>query len=377
MKLSPRFTVSLNLAGRSGRLIFGRSDSELTLSLAQFYVGPQGAPGPAGEGVPAGGTAGQVLAKASSDDFDTAWVDPAIGGGTGTAGPMGPSGLSAYEVALDTGFIGSETDWLASLVGPQGPQGLQGPAGPKGDPGDQGPQGIPGPAGSIGATGPAGPGLPLGGTTGQVPVKASDSDLDIVWADQSGGGGGGLDATRFSEWTDLVLASDFSTASTVPLDVTGMSFIPEANKRYFVEALLLVRTNVTTGGVRPGLRFPPSGVQDGWAAGSVSTTLTTNTLMNAVAGNGVLALLAPGGHQTADETYPCSLSAVFSTGSDVSGSFFLAFGSENGSTVCTLKAGSVLRFRTQIAPGTKTYPVTVGTTPPASPSIGDLWVDTN
>lgn len=192
-----------------------------------------------------------------------------------------------------------------------------------------------------------------------------------------GGGGGSVDATLMSEWTDIILASDFSTTSTVPLDVTGMSFIPAANKRYFVEALLLVRTNVTTGGVRPGLRFPPSGVQDGWASGSVSTTLTANAVMNAVAGNGITAVLSPSGHQTADETYPCSLSAVFSTGSDVSGSLSLILCSENGTTTSTLKAGSVLRYRTQIAPGTKTYPVTVGTTPPASPSIGDLWVDTN
>ena len=31
-------------------------------------------------GIPAGGSAGQILAKASSEDFDTQWVDPASGG---------------------------------------------------------------------------------------------------------------------------------------------------------------------------------------------------------------------------------------------------------------------------------------------------------
>lgn len=36
-------------------------------------TGPQGDPGP---GVPAGGTTGQVLAKASDDDYDTEWVTP-------------------------------------------------------------------------------------------------------------------------------------------------------------------------------------------------------------------------------------------------------------------------------------------------------------
>jgi hypothetical protein len=33
-------------------------------------------------GVPAGGSAGQVLAKASADDYDTVWVTPTGGGGT-------------------------------------------------------------------------------------------------------------------------------------------------------------------------------------------------------------------------------------------------------------------------------------------------------
>lgn len=37
--------------------------------------GPQGETGPAGVGVPEGGTAGQVLAKASGSDYDFAWKD--------------------------------------------------------------------------------------------------------------------------------------------------------------------------------------------------------------------------------------------------------------------------------------------------------------
>lgn len=51
-------------------------------------VGPEGPEGPAGAdgadgvGVPEGGTAGQVLAKASDDDYDTEWVTPQAGGGT-------------------------------------------------------------------------------------------------------------------------------------------------------------------------------------------------------------------------------------------------------------------------------------------------------
>lgn len=44
--------------------------------------GEDGQPGAAGQGVPTGGTAGQVLAKASGTDYDTEWVDQSGGGGT-------------------------------------------------------------------------------------------------------------------------------------------------------------------------------------------------------------------------------------------------------------------------------------------------------
>lgn len=40
-------------------------------------------PGPAGPGVPAGGTTGQILAKKSDSDFDTYWIIAPTGGGTG------------------------------------------------------------------------------------------------------------------------------------------------------------------------------------------------------------------------------------------------------------------------------------------------------
>ncbi|ORV02488.1 hypothetical protein AWB94_00685 [Mycolicibacterium canariasense] len=53
----------------------------------------------------------------------------------------GPEGDSAYEVAVANGFVGTEAEWLASLVGPQGEQGEQG---------IQGEQGVQGPPGADG-----------------------------------------------------------------------------------------------------------------------------------------------------------------------------------------------------------------------------------
>lgn len=46
--------------------------------------GPAGPPGQDGEGVVPGGTTGQVLSKASDDDYDTEWVDQSGGGGGGS-----------------------------------------------------------------------------------------------------------------------------------------------------------------------------------------------------------------------------------------------------------------------------------------------------
>lgn len=59
----------------------------------------------------------------------------------GAGAIKGKDGKSAYQIAVDKGFVGTEEEWLASLQGedgepgPQGEPGEQGPPGPKGDPG--------------------------------------------------------------------------------------------------------------------------------------------------------------------------------------------------------------------------------------------------
>ena len=112
-------------------------------------------------------------------------VQLSTGGGSGDGAP----GKSAYEIALEQGFKGTEKEWLASLVGPQGPKGDTGdtgPQGPKGDTGDTGPQGPKGDTGDTGPQGPAGPqgeagtGLKILGTVDSVldlPQTANQSDF--------------------------------------------------------------------------------------------------------------------------------------------------------------------------------------------------------
>ena len=86
-------------------------------------------------------------------------IQTSSGGGTGEPGK---NGKSAFEIAVENGFVGTETEWLASLKGQQGDKGdpgekgdpfvysdftaeqlesLKGPQGDKGDPGEKGEKG--------------------------------------------------------------------------------------------------------------------------------------------------------------------------------------------------------------------------------------------
>lgn len=54
------------------------------------------------------------------EELETALDSGDLVGPAGPAGAAGPVGLSAYEVAVVGGFVGSEADWLASLRGDPG-----------------------------------------------------------------------------------------------------------------------------------------------------------------------------------------------------------------------------------------------------------------
>ena len=196
--------------------------------------GPKGDKGDTGIGLPTGGLAGQIPVRTDGPDGETTWSDfpeyetgmTAIpmsgfdelseatglnvdrislsddfdlafevvddetigtitlrdGGGTGGSGEAGADGKSAYQIAVDHGFVGTEVEWLASLEGPQGPKGddgapgadgADGEQGPKGDTGDQGIQGEQGIRGEKGDKGDTGEqGLP--GDPGQDGADGND-----------------------------------------------------------------------------------------------------------------------------------------------------------------------------------------------------------
>lgn len=74
----------------------------------------------------------------------------------GPPGKDGKNGKSAYEIALDNGFEGTEQEWLDSLKGEKGDTGEKGEKGDKGDTGEQGAQGEKGETGATGEQGEPG-----------------------------------------------------------------------------------------------------------------------------------------------------------------------------------------------------------------------------
>lgn len=76
-----------------------------------------------------------------------------IVGKDGLDGTNGQNGLSAYEIAKNGGFIGTEEDWLESLKGEQGEKGEQGIQGIQGEKGQNGKDGTNGTNGIDGKDG--------------------------------------------------------------------------------------------------------------------------------------------------------------------------------------------------------------------------------
>lgn len=72
----------------------GTAPTDSTKWMLVAEKGDTGSTGSAGQGVPTGGTTGQILAKASNTNFDTEWVDNT--GGLGVSEAL----TIAYSVAL-------------------------------------------------------------------------------------------------------------------------------------------------------------------------------------------------------------------------------------------------------------------------------------
>ena len=142
--------------------------------------GDKGDPGVDGADGIDGKSAYQIAVEKGFEGDETAWLASLKGekGADGVIGADGVDGKSAYQIAVEKGFEGDETAWLASLKGEKGADGVIGADGvdgksayqiavEKGFEGDEtawlaslkgadGAQGIDGAKGEAGPQGPAG-----------------------------------------------------------------------------------------------------------------------------------------------------------------------------------------------------------------------------
>ena len=102
-------------------------------------------------------------------------------GTDGAAGRDGVNGASAYEIAVQHGYSGSETAWLESLNGADGAKGDTGAAGAKGEKGDTGATGAKGEKGDTGATGAAGKDGAAGKSAYQIAVASGFDGTEQAW----------------------------------------------------------------------------------------------------------------------------------------------------------------------------------------------------
>ena len=98
-----------------------------------------------------------------ADEFNASFTEGGIIHGGGNiptpSGETGTDGKSAYELAVENGYAGTVTEWLASLKGAKGDkgdrgeQGIKGEKGDKGDTGEKGADGVNGKDGKDGLNG--------------------------------------------------------------------------------------------------------------------------------------------------------------------------------------------------------------------------------
>ena len=114
------------------------------------------------------GSESDFLASLKGEKGDTGDPGPqGTPGETGETGATGADGKSAYQIWLDEDNSGTEEDFLESLKGPKGDTGTQGPPGADGAPG---PQGEPGEDGSPGVI------VPITGQTVAAPASVNMGD---------------------------------------------------------------------------------------------------------------------------------------------------------------------------------------------------------
>lgn len=119
-------------------------------NAVQGEPGPAGKPGENGHDGKDGKSAYQIALDNGFKGTEQEWLKSLE---NGPEGPAGKDGKSAYQEWLDAGNKGTQEDFLASLKGQPGPQGQPGKDGATGPAGEPGPAGKPGENGHDGKDG--------------------------------------------------------------------------------------------------------------------------------------------------------------------------------------------------------------------------------
>ena len=214
---------------------------------------------------------------------------------TGPAGPQGPQGEQGPQgVQGETGPAGA-----TGPQGERGPQGIQGPTGATGATGATGPAGPKGDKGDTGEQGPAGVGIPSGGSAGQVLAKASATDYDTHWINQSGGGGGTSDYNDLSNKPQIngVTLSGNKTAAQLGLAAASdIPAVPVQSVNGKTGAVVLSASDVGAGTyTKPSTGIPASDLTSAvqTSLGKADTALQTAPVTSVNGNTGAVVLSIP------------------------------------------------------------------------------------
>lgn len=195
------------LAGQQGQVV---GFDENGNAVAQDNPGGSGGEGPPGPPGPQG--------------------EPGPPGKDGAPGEAGADGKSAYEIAVENGFTGTEQEWLASLKGEQGMQGE------------------------------SGIGVPPGGTAGQVLAKATNDNYNTHWVDPpQDSGGANLAAGDGITITDEDDAKKISVSLPTKA-VTAAEYAALSDEEKAADVLYIVTENAPVGPPAMGGAVPTGAV---------------------------------------------------------------------------------------------------------------------
>lgn len=169
---------------------------------------------------------GATISVTDATGTTTAELHNGEKGDKGDTGSRGAAGKSAYEIALQNGFTGTEADWLTSLKGQKGDTGAPGA---KGEPGEKGERGEPGTSGEKGERGEKGEkgdaGTPgkdgADGFSPTVTVTETSTGATITITDKNGtttakiqNGSGSVDLSAYAKKEEVAQAIESAHTHT-------------------------------------------------------------------------------------------------------------------------------------------------------------------